>query len=690
MHKIAQLIIRSKNLFINDSLFRNSVFLILSTAIMSVLGFGFWLFVAHLYSPEQIGAASALIAVTTLLGNISLLGLEASLVRFLPRSKNQSRDINAAIAIVSGASVLAAIAYLAVSPLLGVHIDLLDNAWEKIGFIVLMIVVSLNSLTDAVFIANRRAELHTATYTILATVKLILPLLLIPFGSMGIFTAYAAAMFCSLFLTFVLMRRSVAYRVHSTPNWNLLRQTRRYAANNYIGHILSSMTSQVMPLLILTRLGTSEVAYFSMAWTMANFLYVIPTAIAQSLLAESAGTPAAKRAHLRGAVKLLALILLPVVILSMAAAPTLLQVFGEKYSVGSTGVFQVLALATFFVAINEVCNTILNIEHRSSGVVASQLSALLTTFLSTLFLLQFGLVGVGTALLLGTIASNVCHLIYFSFGLGKKRTIPSGSSETEDLSGQLTMAIQAGLKDMLVPYGIDNFTFESLTNGSSTHSFLIRYGEKDAKVVRVYGKKSKTRKQVQQEVDFMRYLNARGVPVPRIIPNSYDQYVTTHSISGHPRHYVLMDFEAGTHPEEYTPALIEQMATQQAAIHIHGATFAKTQRHHMRLTPKSDILLRLAPTGYSHCDYDATNVLAEKDKLTCVLDFEGMRYVPLVSCLFFTLSRIYEMQKQLDAGVRQYLNAYQKVRRLNVLERFIIRAAMAKHCRQPRLLFAEL
>ena len=76
---------------------------------MSVLGFLFWLSVAHLYTPEQIGSASALIAATTLLGNASLLGMEYSLIRFLPKSKNQSKDINAAIGFVAIAAIVAAL-----------------------------------------------------------------------------------------------------------------------------------------------------------------------------------------------------------------------------------------------------------------------------------------------------------------------------------------------------------------------------------------------------------------------------------------------------------------------------------------------------------------------------------------------------------------------------------------------------
>jgi len=428
MYKIPQLITRGKHLFETDSLFRNSVFLIASTAIMSVLGFLFWLSVAHLYTPEQIGSASALIAATTLLGNMSLLGLEYSLMRFLPQSKNQSRDINAAIGFVALAAAVAGVGYLLISPLLNIHISHLDDPLLRVGFVVLMIVVSLNSLTDAVFIANRRAELHTLTYSVLATVKLILPLVLLPFGSLGIFAAYSVAMLSSLALTFFLMRRHVGYQFRSKPNWRLLRNVRAYAANNYVGHLLASLSPQLMPLIILNSLGADKVAYFAMAITIANFLYVIPVAIAQSLLAESAGSPDGKRSHVKAATKILALVLIPAVAIAIIAAPFLLQVFGHEYSDNSSTLFQILAFATFFVAISEVGNAILNIEHRSSGVVASQVSSVVVTLAATVLLMPHGLVGVGIALLLGNIASNLSHAVFFTFGIGKKK-IPLEASE---------------------------------------------------------------------------------------------------------------------------------------------------------------------------------------------------------------------------------------------------------------------
>src|SRR6185437_11387441 len=107
----------------------------------------------------------------------------------------------------------------------------------------------------AVFIANRRAEFHTIGYATLGIVKLILPLFLIPFGSLGIFMAYILAVIASLLLSLFFMHRYTNYQIDSPPNWQLLKQTRKYATNNYIGVIIAGLPSQLMPLFIVKELG---------------------------------------------------------------------------------------------------------------------------------------------------------------------------------------------------------------------------------------------------------------------------------------------------------------------------------------------------------------------------------------------------------------------------------------------------
>jgi O-antigen/teichoic acid export membrane protein len=398
-----------------SKLIKNSIYLMASAAVLALLGFGFWLFVAHLYTPAQIGVASALMAITAIIANLSMLGVNSGLMRFLAGSKDQSRDINAAIILVAVVTMLASGIYVILGQLLGFQIPLVVEPWQKVVFIFLMSAISVNSLTDAVFIANRRAEFHTAGYAALGLVKLILPLFFVGFGATGIFAAYIIAVMVSLVLSVILMKHTCDYKLLAPPDWSFLNKVKKYALNNYIGVIFGGLPSQLMPILILQRLSADSVAYFSIAWTMANLIYVIPSAVSQSMLAESSHDIQKKSIHIQHTVRIIALVLVPAVLVALVIAPYLLGIFGAQYSAGSTGIFQVLVLAAFSVAVNEVCGSILNIEHRSTGIVVAQFCNATVTLTSAIFLLRFGLTGAGIALVLGSLASNISHGIFFKF-----------------------------------------------------------------------------------------------------------------------------------------------------------------------------------------------------------------------------------------------------------------------------------
>lgn len=413
---------QGRHLFATDSLFRNATYITGSTLIMSILGFFFWIFIAHLYSPVQIGVASALIAITTLISNISLLGLNMSMVRFLPSSKAGSRDINAVTIVVASVTLFAAAVYAFIGTHFSGHIGLLASTDSKLAFTVLMVAVSLNSLTDSVFIANRRGEYHTAGYAMLGLTKLILPLVLVSFGAAGIFSAYILAMVASLALSYYLMWRGCGYRFFAPPNWKAISQMRTYAAHNYVGVVLNGLPAQLLPILIIKDIGASSVAFFSMAWTMANLLYVVPAAAMQSLLAEVSNDPDKQAQHIKRMVKVLTMILVPMVVLAIIIAPFMLSLFGPQYKSHATEIFQLFALSTFFVAISSVGNTLLNIAHKTSGVVTTQVINVVVTFGSAFLLVHDGLRGIGISIVLGNLAASVAYAILLRDLLRRKRT----------------------------------------------------------------------------------------------------------------------------------------------------------------------------------------------------------------------------------------------------------------------------
>src|SRR3954468_12668177 len=90
----------------HDSLLRNSFFLLATTGLNSGSGFAFWLIVAHLFAPEEVGRATTLLSAVALLSYFALMGLNSTLVRRLPSTANRSDLVFAALGLVGLASLI--------------------------------------------------------------------------------------------------------------------------------------------------------------------------------------------------------------------------------------------------------------------------------------------------------------------------------------------------------------------------------------------------------------------------------------------------------------------------------------------------------------------------------------------------------------------------------------------------------
>jgi len=684
MNLVSRKLRQGLELFHSDSLFRNAVYLMSSTAIMAVLGLGFWLFVSRLYTPQEIGLASALIAITIFNASMSFFGLNAGIMRFLPGSQNRSGDINAAMVAVSIASMLGAMAYLFwVGDDFSSYLAFFNSGLAgRLSFVVIMALVSLNTFTDSVFIASRRAEFHTIVYACFGLVKLILPLILVPLGSLGIFTAYAAAVFVSLILSLVFMSRYCGYRPFTRPNWGFIRHSGKYASNNYAASLLSGLPAQIMPSVILARLGSADAAFFSLSWTMAALLYVAPMAITKSLLAEGSHDLSKRRGNLRSAVKLLATILIPAVTIAVLLAPQVLRLFGRQYADGSTILFQLLAICAFCIAANSIGDTIMNLEHRSRGIVLVQIVITVVMFSLTFAFTRFGLLGVGVAILIGYLCGNVTQALLLlkqnaqrvklnSLPLLKK---PAPSSTV--------------IQRFLDLYHLNDAEVGADIGGGDRCSTVVVTSGKQKYVLKVFNIHKRTAEQISEEISFMQYLYEHGIPAPKVRTNAYNQLISEQTIDGVTWVGMIMDFETGKQPTSYTPELLADMAKLQGRIHLQGAEYAKQIGDRLKIVRGRSylsLLLTFMPRGLSHFDYYSNNILARGNKVSCTLDFEGMRYDPLVVCVTFTLIRFYSDFRN-PSELERYLRAYQTVRPLSQMEKRLLRLGLALRFLSPKLL----
>ena len=401
--------------FSSDSLYRNSIYLILSTAIMAILGFFFWIINARLYSTEQVGIATTLISIVTLISTFSLLGLNSGIVRYLSTSKRKNQKINTSFALVALASTLIALIYLIFinkfSPKL---LFVKENVFFAILFVLFVVFSSLNIISENVFIAYRSSKYILIKNTISSFVKLVLPIVLISLGAYGIFTSVGVAIIVGFVLSLIFLVFKFEYLIKPTINCEVVKRMAKFSLGNYVAGFIGGLPVLILPIIILNNLGAKFSAYFYMDMMIVNLLYIIPSAISQSLFAEGSYSGTKLKEHLKKALAINFLILIPVIIITFFFGKYILIAFGKQYSEEGFMLLQLLAISSIFISINSIFGSILRVKHKIKElIIISFIGALLILGLSY-FLISKELLGIGIAWIIGNM---VVSGIYLAFSL---------------------------------------------------------------------------------------------------------------------------------------------------------------------------------------------------------------------------------------------------------------------------------
>jgi O-antigen/teichoic acid export membrane protein len=145
--------------WIAEPLYRNSLFLMANIAVTAGLGFFFWMVVARFYTEKEVGLGSAIIAAVSLLAAFSKLGVDFTIIRFLPRAEKPAEMINSCF-------TLSGIVALAVAGIFIAGLDLWspdlvfvrENAIFILAFVLFVFGFTLSGIMDFTFIAKRKPE----------------------------------------------------------------------------------------------------------------------------------------------------------------------------------------------------------------------------------------------------------------------------------------------------------------------------------------------------------------------------------------------------------------------------------------------------------------------------------------------------------------------------------------------------
>lgn len=365
-------------------------------------GFLFWVVAARYYSVSDVGIGTALLSSLGIIVTFSLFGFNISLIRFMPLRIKET-VFNTILFVTSISAIIAALIYLFFIDSISPSISFIKSNF--IIFIMFSLANSVLFVTQSGLLSSRKGESYFLQNLMLASR---IPLLIIfaSFGGLGIFFSIGLAYILSSIFAFILIRNYVKFNLELDLSFT--KEIFKFSFINYLANLLSNIPPYALPIIIINLLGPEVAAKYFIAYSIGSFVLIIPNSVGTSLFVEGSHGMDLKKGLIK-ALGAVYSILLPVFIIIYFFAGNLLGIFGKDY-IESIELLRIFAFSGFLAAIYSLFLSIQYIKLDSIKILKInivQFLALIT--LSYLFILKFGVIGVGYAWLVTYII--ICVLI---------------------------------------------------------------------------------------------------------------------------------------------------------------------------------------------------------------------------------------------------------------------------------------
>lgn len=388
---------------LSDPLFKNAYFLMFSSVTSAGSGFFFWLFATRFYSTAEVGLASAIIAAMGLLGMISMLGFDISLVRFLPEQEDKAELINSCLTISFIFSFALTMIFIAGIELWSPSLIIIkENKLLLLLFVVFTVIVPLHGLqSSGVFVGFRKTE-----YSFFQTIAIFLRLAIVPclvsFGALGIYASYGLTLILAFGLGIYLTSKIFSYKLIPTVKIDVVNDIFHFSFGNYFARIFEMLPTFILPIMVINILGAEMNAYFYIAWQISMLLLAVPRWTSTSLLAEGSYNRENLRRDTKKAAKFIFLLLGVAILGIFLFGKYLLWVFGEEYAKNSFEVLSILVLGSIPFAFNSLYATTKRVQKEIKPVIFVYGGIAMITIVGSYLLMQsMGIIGVGIAWVIG-------------------------------------------------------------------------------------------------------------------------------------------------------------------------------------------------------------------------------------------------------------------------------------------------
>jgi O-antigen/teichoic acid export membrane protein len=351
--------------FGRESLFHNTFSLIINLALGAVCGYGGLLLLTRIFSVQVVGLSATAASASALIVSIMQFGINYSLPRFLPLSKNRSALINTVLTLIAIATLLGAATYLSLP--IARKLFILGGWLFGLVFLLGACVQAGESAFETILIADRSSSTVAKGNVAPNIIKLIAPTVLVALGALGAYVSRIIADIAGFCIFGILLARR-GHRFRPAVNIAATRDLSRFSVGMYIASLLGSLPLMILPIIILARFGPRQSAYWSIAITIATLLYQLPGAVAQALFPEAASRPSDRRYLMRRSSALILGVVIPVLAIAYVAAPVVLAFFGRSYGMQSLAILRWLIIAGFITILNYVSGAVLFLGKKSLAI----------------------------------------------------------------------------------------------------------------------------------------------------------------------------------------------------------------------------------------------------------------------------------------------------------------------------------
>ena len=347
--KFTQLIARGKDLAL----------VTVGNTIGSVVSAIFWLFIASLLSVEEYGRVNYYLSLSLLLSSLSLLGLNTTIITFLPKA-NENLKHQANLLVVISNCIIAALLLIFV---------------KHISSALLLIGISFYTMSWAEILARKEYKKYAIIIIAQRLLQVILSFLLyFVIGVDGLIIGFALS---TLLFSYNFFKSLKQVRL---LQFNILIEKSSFIVDSYSLVISNTLTFYIDKILIGPLFGFTMLGLYQISFQFLLFLSIIPLSLFHFLLPREAAQIHAKKFVIIG---LIAAVISSAV--SFLAIPTVIRLFFPHFT-QSVQASQIMIFSVIPMTINSILISKLFGREKSRPVLLTS-----AIYISTLLLLIIGL-----------------------------------------------------------------------------------------------------------------------------------------------------------------------------------------------------------------------------------------------------------------------------------------------------------